>query len=670
VLEFSGISKHFGPVSLLDNVSFRVGDQDRVGLVGSNGSGKTTIFRIIAGEESPDEGSIQRKKGLTVGLLPQELDVRKEGTVLDEVLAARPEYLEAYRELKWHGGEWGEGGAAQRRLELEHRLEALGGETFLSRAKEILSGLGFAAEEFQRPLATMSGGWNMRVRLAQLLLREPELLLLDEPTNHLDLPSIVWFEGYLKGFGGSFVIVSHDREFLNRTVDRIMEVDRGVLGQFSGNYDYYRKRKQEEIEHKAKAARLQQVRVREMEDFIARNRVRKDRAKQVQSRLKQLDKMEMIEAPTVQGEIRFQFAQPERSGSHVLKFEGVTKSYDGKRVFSGLDLSVVREEKVAVIGVNGMGKSTILKIAAGAIPYDSGTVLPGHQVTVAYYAQHQLEALTPSRTVLEEILSIARGESLSQVRSLLGAFLFSGQDVDKKVAVLSGGEKSRLALAKLLMRPANFIIMDEPTNHLDIASREVLEEALRQFTGTLLVASHDRRFIDNVCNRVVELDRGVLTSFPGNYSDYAWKRAQEAAARAESGETGLAGRRLSTPRPGDRLETAEQDRTARDERKERKRQEALLRNELYRRVKPLREAVEKSEKAVTSLEQKIAALETELADPSIYSVHPERARDRAMQLAQLRRDLSDEMEVWEKAVVEAEQAELEVRNTFGSQEFA
>lgn len=676
MLEFTEVSKNYGPETILSKVSFRIGDQDRVGLVGANGSGKTTIFRLVAGDEFPDEGSIQKKKGLSVGFLPQEIDVRKQGTVLDEVLDARPGYAPVYRELRCLQGEWGDEQSARRRLELENQLEAMGGEVFSSRAKEILSGLGFPPEDFDRPLGTMSGGWHMRVKLARLLLSNPELLLLDEPTNHLDLPSIVWFENYLKSFPGSYVIVSHDREFLNRTVDRLMDVDGGVLGQYSGNYDYYKKRKEEEIQHKLKAVRLQQVKVREMEDFIARNRVRKDRAKQVQSRLKMLDKMEMLEAPVTAGEIHFKFTQPERSGSHVLKLDELAKSYDGKKVFEGVTLSVIREEKVAIIGVNGMGKTTILKIVAGAIPFDSGEKTLGHQVTVAYYAQHQLEALTPTRTVLEEIMSQARGESLSQIRSLLGAFLFSGNDVEKKVSVLSGGEKSRLALAKLLMRPANFIVMDEPTNHLDIASREVLEEALRQFTGTLLIASHDRRFIDNVCNRVVELDRGVLTSYPGNYSDYTWKKAQE-SGRAGYGPPS----RPVPPRGGNQVPGAAppsspvhpkggnqgggEGQSERDDRKERKRQEALLRNELYRRVKPLRDEIERAEKAIGRMEQAISSLEVALADPNIYSVHPERAREKAMQLAALRRDLDDEMEKWERATIDAEAAELSVRAEFG-----
>jgi ATP-binding cassette subfamily F protein 3 len=492
----------------------------------------------------------------------------------------------------------------------------------------------------------------MRVRLARLLLSDPELLLLDEPTNHLDLPSMVWFEQYLRTFSGTYVIVAHDREFLNRTVDRVIEVDRGQLGLYAGNYDFYRKRKVEELDHQLKNFRTQQARIKEIEDFIARNRVRKDRAKQVQSRLKMLEKIDRIEAPALGREIHFTFPQPERTGAQVLALRGVAKRYGEKTVFEGVDITIPRGEKIAVFGVNGMGKSTVLKIAAGQLAVEAGEVELGHNVTVGYFAQHQLEALDPSRTVIEEMFTVTRDESLSQVRSILGAFLFSGDDVEKKVAVLSGGEKSRLALAKMLVRPASFLIMDEPTNHLDIASREVLEAALQRYNGTLLCSSHDRRFIDAVATRVYELEGGVFTEYLGNYSYYAWKRAQERAALGP----------ISDPPRGDDGDGG--DRTVRDDRKERKRREAELRTVLYREVRPLQEKAEVVEREVSDCEGSIARLEGELADPSIYATAPDKAREKGTELARLRRHLDGLMDAWAAASIAAEEAEAEVRARF------
>jgi ATP-binding cassette subfamily F protein 3 len=666
VLEFIDVSKSYGSHAILKRASFRIGDGERIGLVGANGSGKTTLFRLIAGEESPDEGSIQSKKGMTLGFLPQEINVRQDGRILDEVLAAVPAYFQAAQEitridLSLRLGEENADDLLRQKALLGIRMEELGGEGVRARATAILAGLGFSEADLERPLSTLSGGWHMRVKLARILMARPELLLLDEPTNHLDLPAIIWFENYLKSFDGAYVIVAHDREFLNRTVDRIVEVDRGTLFQYSGNYDLYRRRKAEAEEHHLKAWKTQQSRLREIDDFIARNRARKDRASQVQSRLKMLEKMERVEAPRGASRgIDFQFAQPERSGGSVLMLQGIHKSYGEKRVFGGVDFSLSRGEKVGLIGINGMGKSTLLKIAAGYLPFDMGERTLGHNVSVGYFAQHQLEALSPLRTVLEEIYTVVRDESLSTVRSLLGAFLFSGDDVEKKVSVLSGGEKSRLALAKLMLRPANFLIMDEPTNHLDIDSREVLESALRQYSGTLLFSSHDRRFIDAVASGVVEVERGLLTPFAGNYSYYEYKKREEAQAAAAVAHP----QARSVPGGAGNGAAGLVERTLRDDRKDRKRREAELRSELYRRVRPLRDRVESLEGEIAAIEQAIRDLENDLADPSLYSAAPERVRDKGVSLARNRRELNEKMDLWELAVLEAENAEQEVRSEF------
>lgn len=656
MLDFVQVSKAYGSQVLLKSVHLRIGDRDRIGLVGANGSGKTTMLRLIASLESPDEGAIQMKKNLRIGYLPQEIQPQEEGTVIDEVLGARPEFFALYRERRELALAIEAGGGTelelQRKAYVDAAYEDAGGDTHRARAEEILGGLGFAPDGMERPLATLSGGWHMRVRLARLLLSEPELLLLDEPTNHLDLPSMLWFEQYLRSFAGSYVIIAHDREFLNRTVERIVEVDRGALGQHSGNYDFYRRRKVEELEHQAKNYRTQQAKLKELEDFIARNRVRKDRARQVQSRIKMLEKIERIEAPRTGREIGFKFPMPERSGAHPLRLSKVTKSYGDLTVLDQLDLVMPRGEKVAIIGVNGMGKSTTLKVAAGMLSFESGERELGHNTTVGYFAQHQLEALDPEKTVLEEIFSVSRAETLSQLRSLLGAFLFSGEDVEKKVTVLSGGEKSRVALAKLLLRPANLMIMDEPTNHLDIASREMLEDALQQYAGTLLFASHDRRFIDAVATRVLEFGPDGVEEYLGNYSYYVWKRAQAVVDHDAS---------TAAPNVAQRPAV----RTPRDDRRERKRREAELRQLLFKDVRPLQDKAAALEAQVGECEGTIAALENDLGDPEIYLSAPEEARTKAGQVAQLRRQLEDLMDEWEVAALAAEEAEEVVRVRFG-----
>ena len=652
MLELVNVTKGYGSQLLLSAASLRIGDGERIGLVGANGSGKTTLFRLITGEETPDQGAVQGKKGLTVGFLPQEIDCESHGTVMDQVLEVREEYFEVLckvRSLEQRLEEEGEQDDLLReRAYLAVHLEDHGGDTVTARAAEILSGLGFSEEGFRRDLSTLSGGWRMRVHLARLLMARPELMLLDEPTNHLDLPSMVWFENYLKSFDGTFIIVAHDREFLNRTVSRVIELDRGRVGQFQGDYDYYRRRKEDELVHRMKAFKSQQVRIRDLEDFIARNRVRKDRAKQVQSRIKLLDKIERIDAPTGAKELGFRFSQPPRTGAQVLSLVDVHKSYGDNKVLGGVSLSVSRGDKLALIGVNGMGKSTILKIAAGVLDFELGTATTGHNVTVGYFAQHQLEALVAERTVLDEMYTVAKEETVSQVRSVLGAFLFSGDDVDKKVAVLSGGEKSRLALAKLLLRPASLLIMDEPTNHLDIASREVLEEALRQFSGTLLFSSHDRRFIDAIATKSVEVDQGTLTEYMGNYTYYAWKKAELRAA--QGGQAQASGGSSGSAR----------EKTVRNGKKERKRMEAELRQALHREVGPLQQAAQALEQEIELLEQSIEALEHELADPNLYSVAPEKARDKSTELGANRRALDTRLDQWEETSLAVQSAEAEV----------
>jgi ATP-binding cassette subfamily F protein 3 len=657
-LDVVGVSKAYASQVLLKEVSLRINLGDRVGLVGANGSGKSTLFRLLTGVESPDEGSIQFRRGLTVGLLPQEIDPCVEGTVLDEVLAAVPRYIEVRRameELAVSSESW----EPQRVMQVTDEYETLGGDSVQTRALALLAGLGFHGRDLHRPLATFSGGWHMRVRLAGLLLAQPDLLLLDEPTNHLDLPSIEWFEGYLKGFKGAYVLVSHDREFLNRTVTRVVEICRGEALQVPGNYDDYRKRKEEVLDHQWRAYEQQQAKVRELEDYIARNRAGADRARQAQSRIKQLEKIELIEPPRGFRSLDFAFPQPPRSGEHVLMLSGVTKTYGDLTVFRSLDLHIRRGEKVAFIGANGAGKSTLLKIAAGLLLPDSGKRELGHEVTPGYFAQHQLEHLVPENSVLEEISTVSRDESPSRLRSLLGAFLFSGTDTEKRVVVLSGGEKSRLALAKLLLRPGNFLILDEPTNHLDIESREVLENALMKFQGTLLFSAHDRRFIERIATRIIEFSPGGLRDFPGNYSYYQWKVQQ--LAEQDTGRDMFSGREPPTGREPD----AGSVDGRRDDRKEKRRKDAELRNALSQRSRPFREEATRWENRVAELESLIPNIEEQLADPQLYATAPDRARDLAADLARSRRALDEALAAWETAEAKVMDVEEAVRREMG-----
>ncbi len=657
MIHLETISKRFGPQVLFSNVDLHIGPEDRIGLVGANGTGKTTLFRVITGEGSVDDGTIKRNKGLRIGYLPQEMDPRQgRGLFVDVVDSVRGfrELQERRAELEaaLHDATDEEAERIAHALgEVEERFQHIGGYTLEAEAREVLIGLGFSRDDFERPLSEFSGGWHMRVELAKILLNHPDLLLLDEPTNHLDLESMQWFESYLATFKGSYVIVAHDRAFLNRTVRRIVDVGPSGLREYPGSYDRYRRLKTEEEALLEKRFQEQQVRIRELEDFIARNRTRKDRARQVQSRIRQLEKMEKIELPRRSKGIRFQFPQPPRSGNDVLRLEGVKKRYGDWTVFGGIDLHLLQKERVALVGQNGAGKSTLLKILAGRLALDGGERVLGANVHLDYFAQHQLEALHPENTVFLEMLSGRSGATMPLARAILGAFLFSGDDVDKKVMVLSGGEKSRLALAKLLLAPANLLILDEPTNHLDIDSREVLEAALSRYEGTLVFTSHDRAFINVLATKVVEVAQGpgapgtgsTLTPFPGNYDYYAWKRRKMEADGTE-GSKKQAAAVPEAARDRDAHQEASLGRS-RQAGREKKRIEAEKRNRLYRKVRPLREELERLEAQVARGEERLARLEARLKERDFY-LDPARSGKALEEYAALKSRLEKEMARW------------------------
>ncbi|MBW2261219.1 MAG: ABC-F family ATP-binding cassette domain-containing protein [Deltaproteobacteria bacterium] len=648
IVNLSGVAKGYGGRTLFAGVDTRVAPGDRVGLIGENGCGKTSLLEILGGIAEPDEGSVRITKGTRVGLLPQAVDPRKGGRLIDEMLGTargladlEERKAEIERALTQGGEDMDEDESVRLASELgeiEERILHRGGYDIDSEAKRILAGLGFRQDDHDRPLDTFSGGWRMRFELARLLLEEPDLLLLDEPTNHLDIESMQWLEGYLQRFKGALVVITHDRRFLDRIVTRIASLEELKVLEYRGGYEDYRRMRDQEIETAWKHCEAQQARIKEIEDFIARNRVRKDRARVVQSRIRTLEKMERLEPPRRRRSIHFSFPQPGRTGSPVVQVRSGTKRYAENVVLDGVELSVLRGEKVALVGPNGSGKTTLLKILAGELEMDGGELTWGANVTHAYYAQHQLEALSPDLSVKQEMTSIADRETMPLVRPVLGAFLFSDDEVvDKEVRILSGGERARLALAKLLLRPAGLLLMDEPTNHLDIESREVLEQALGQYSGTLVFVSHDREFINALATRVVELGGGRLDAFPGDYDGYLLKKRGEEAERK-------AGRERRS-----RTKAAPAGQKERDEKADRgkRRQEAERRNVLYRKLRPLRDEMIRVEEAVEEREVRIKAMEKDLADPETYSAGDgDRVKNLQRDHAYLKHEVEDFMSRW------------------------
>jgi len=643
LLRLEGVAKSFGARSLFRDVDLHVAAGDRVGLIGRNGAGKTSLLRIAAGRDEPDAGRVLRSRGVRVGLLRQEIDPGSSRSVRDEAALATEHLVDLEREIAALEAEMtacGERGEpisddlAERYDRARDAFAFAGGFEREAQVLRVLAGLGFDESDLERPLSALSGGWRMRVELAKLLLAAPDVLLLDEPTNHLDLPSIQWFEDTLSSYRGGVVVISHDRAFLRRHVNRVAEVERAQLFVYGVGFDRYRREREARLEGLRARERQQEREVAEVERFVERFRAKASKARQVQSRIKALEKLERVEKPRGEGgAMRLRVPEPRRSGQSVLSLQGVHKRYGEQVVYAGVDFSLERGEKVALVGPNGAGKSTLLRIAAGVLPMDAGERELGHHVDLAFYAQHQLEALDPARSVLEELAAAATTDDVPRLRSHLGAFLFSGDDVDKKVSVLSGGEKARLALARLLLRPVNFLVLDEPTNHLDVESREVLESALADYAGTLLLISHDRDLLDALCTRVVEVKGGVLASHIGSYSDYC--RARESQA-GEAAAAEPAGR--SAPLPSSKQERM----AARDLAKARAR------------------ALDRAAKRVAAVEEEILELEERAEELTQQLAQPEVYRDgdfsRAVQAdrAEVRAEIEARYADWEAAAAALE----------------
>src|SRR4051812_12483020 len=533
MIQLTGAGKRYGPKILFENVDWLVTPTDRIGIVGANGTGKSSILKVLAGIEGVDSGSIATQKAVSIGYLPQEgLSLSGRSvfaecmTVFDDIRALEDEQEMLTRrmaELDPASPEYAQ--VADRFHQAESEFQARDGYAIEAQVGSVLSGLGFPQREWKKHTEEFSGGWQMRIALAKLLLEKPNLLLLDEPTNHLDLEARNWLEEYLSSYPNAFVLVSHDRFFLDVSVRKIAELWNKGLHFYTGGFTRYEQQKNDRRAQLQAAYENQQDRIRQLEAFITRFRAQATKAKQVQSRIKELERIERIEIPPEEKTIHFSFPQPKPSGRIVVECKGVAKSYGDHPVFSGVDFYIERGDRVALVGVNGAGKSTLIRILVGAEPVSAGTYILGHNAQPDYFAQDQYKELDQNARMIDDLATVAPRATNTELRSILGSFLFSEDDVFKQIGVLSGGERNRYALARMLMQPSNFLLLDEPTNHLDMRAKDVLLTALQEFTGTVVFVSHDRYFIDKLATRIFEVENGRLTVFPGNYEDYMWRKS-------------------------------------------------------------------------------------------------------------------------------------------------
>lgn len=648
------IHKAAGGRTLFEGLNLRFERGERVGIVGPNGAGKTTLLRLLVGETAPDAGRVGRNGGVRIGMLRQELDSQSDETALsvalrpDEEFARLEDEIETLPERLAAAAPEGQEKLATRLADAHDRFARLGGHDREARARRVLSGLGFTGGEDERPLRELSGGWAMRAELARLLTTPPDILLLDEPTNHLDLESVLWLQDHLASADLTLILISHDRAFLEALTSVTLEVDRGEVTRYNGPFSSYIRQRDERRAQLEAAAESQARRIKETEQFIERFRAKATKARQVQSRIKALEKEKRIVLAKDAKRVAFQFPQPPRTSRIALELRGAAKSYGEKRVYENLDFRLERGEKTVLVGPNGAGKSTLLKMLGGVLSLDTGERDVGLRASVGYYGQHRQEMLDLNASVLENAMRSARDAGIPKVRSLLGAFLFRGSDVDKRAGVLSGGEKSRLALAMVLLDPPSVLLMDEPTIHLDMASVDALVDALERFEGALCFVSHDIHFIQKIAQRVVRIEHGEMRDYQGDWPHYLWRRKhEESAAAAPATPAATAARIPSTTDSGERSSKA---------RREERRQEAENRNRLAAETKVLRAEIARLEKDMGRLNSAKTAVEAELADPSTYEAGNASVREAQQRHAELSHELQECEELWLERQSALEQA--------------
>jgi ATP-binding cassette subfamily F protein 3 len=634
---------------LFREINFQVEPGERIGLVGPNGAGKTTLLRLLHGEVAPDSGDVRIAKGTEIGYLPQDVQETLSGTLLPSLLDSIPsrsdlkhEMAKIEHSLNDHPDAETQARLAVRLAEIHQHLNDLDVQFPQHVAEKILAGLGFGPDDLDRPVSSLSGGWKMRAALGSLLYQNPDLLLLDEPTNHLDFPSVRWLEEFLRNFKGAMVLICHDRDFLNRQIQRTISFEPEGMRFYSGNYDFYLTAREEETRTLEAKARNQEQKVKEAQRFIDRFKAKSSKARQAQSKIKLLKKIELIKAHRRQKTIRFSFPQVTRSGRDVVTIQGISKSFNGKALYKDLFLRVMRGDRVAIIGPNGVGKTTLLRMVTKEIDPDEGKIILGHSVTMSYYAQHHSEMLDPKKTIIEEVYQVVPHESVSFVRGICGAFLFSGEDVDKAVGVLSGGERARVSLAKILVKPGNLMVMDEPTNHLDIISSEILVDALDDYNGTLLFVSHNLSFANRLATKIWDITDGTIAEYPGTLSDYE----HHLSLRGDPTSSPTA-----QPSPVS-IQTSQSRKTTRKEK-------AKKRSRIAATLKPVQDRLRELEQRIDDIEKRQEELEKELADPEVFK-DKERCVPLLNEYDGVRKKLDQLMARWEYQHEELESVKKEL----------
>ena len=636
MIDLSNISLQFNGKYLFQEINYKINSGDKISLVGANGTGKSSLLKIITGILQPESGKILKQKNISIGYLPQENVTHKGRKLIDETSSALTGIVSLQEKEKQITDELSEPGLTGEKRddlvstlgEVHHRLEELDSYSQTSRIEKILLGLGFEENDFERPTEEFSSGWHMRIALAKILISQNDLLLMDEPTNHLDLDSLDWLIKFMKSYKGAVIVVSHDKRFINEVTNKTLEIYLGKFNTYNGDYDSYLKYKDERDRLAVNQYIQQQKKIKETERFIERFRYKATKAKQVQSRIKQLEKINREELPEFNEDINIKFPSPPPSGRLNIELISVSKSYGEKEIFNSLSLQIERGDKIAFVGPNGAGKSTLAKIIAGVIDFNSGKRIAGHNTFISYYAQDVADNLEPDLDILETLDGIAEDKTIGQLRSLLGSFLFSGDDVFKKVGVLSGGEKSRVALCKILLTKSNLIILDEPTNHLDISSKQVLQAALTDFTGSLVLVSHDVDFLSPIVNKVMEIRRKQFKVFDGGINYYLQKRDES-----------LAEKPLEERANGDQKDQVS--------RKDQKRIEAELRKKKYDATKDIVKKIKALEEEIESLEQRYKKLELDLTDPNIFG-NPVKAKETTVNYNSAKATLNKKISEWEK----------------------